>query len=149
MTWLPKNLPKSCRIILSCDTDSQVHKTLSTRADVTTLCIPKLNDNIVKSEIIKSNLALHHKSVTDAQLGVLIASELSWLPLYLVTVVNELRMFGCYEQLGAYISQYTAVSSLNELWKLLVRRWISEYSKSAPSQSTETLEGTINDLTSI
>ncbi len=141
MTWLPKILPKSCKIILSCDTDSEVNKTLSTRPDTAVLCMPKLNDRIVRSEIIKRNLSLHHKSVTNAQLEVLVTSQLSWLPLYLATVVNELRMFGCYEQLDAYIAKYTAVTSLKELWRLIVCRWITEYSKTTASPVTETVEG--------
>ena len=127
MSWLPNHLPASCCLIVSCPEGSAVHEALAQRLDTLVITSPPLRRDYIKADMVKQHLATHHKSLTERQLEMIIGARLSHLPLYLTTVVNELRVFGGFEQLNGYIMKYSDVESLHELWTTIVTRWMKEY----------------------
>lgn len=112
MNWLPKELPRNCRIVISTlEFENNTYANLKQfQTEITEERVTPL-DASDRQALVSALLAKYHKKLTcdnkDTFLGnqmeILLAKEQGTSPLYLVVVCDVLRRFGVYEKLTEYL----------------------------------------------
>ena len=100
LRWFPKYVPPRIHLLASCsDGPAQAHLQNFPlewlRMDLEPLCEQQSRD------FIERYLKTYRKSLTPAQAARILAHPLSGRPLWLITLLEELRLFGVHEELEA------------------------------------------------
>lgn len=126
-SWLPSSVPPQCKLILSTVSSSLSYKSLCARPDVRTVELLSTGDDEVKLNIFRQYLFIpgrdplrqtRHPSRKRTNLN----------PLKLTILANELRECRIYRDEYQCLKEYLEVVSIQELWELILKRWIEDYS---------------------
>ncbi|XP_015207431.2 tetratricopeptide repeat protein 41-like isoform X2 [Lepisosteus oculatus] len=128
LQWLPDPLPPRCKLIFTSSSADLSCKYLSSRTDVHVLHCPSPADPAVRGAIVRKHLALPCRHILGAQLEGLLAKNLSFLPVFLSAVGGELRTCGALQDEEQKLEEYLGVWSVQELWALVIERWVQDYS---------------------
>jgi hypothetical protein len=79
-------------------------------------------DHELKRNIVIKQLARYGKSLSNNHLQRILISECTDTPLYLCTVVNELRLIGEHEKITQVIESLLACRSIETLFQLVLLR---------------------------
>jgi tetratricopeptide (TPR) repeat protein len=124
LNWLPVSLPAHVRIVASSLPGTAVD---ILRARGWEIHILSPADEAERIQMMDAFLA-HYRKALPRRLGERIArSEGAGNPLFLRTVLEELRQFGNYEQLPRKIEEYLSVHSPVDLFRLVIRRWAEDF----------------------
>lgn len=124
LKWLPPFLPEQVRLVLS-STPGAVVDAARARgwevAEIEPLTVPEREALIVRF------LGEYHKGLSSDQLAVITHHPRCAIPLFLRTVLEELRLFGYFQELDAHILRYLSVQDLDELFLRVLQRLESDF----------------------
>ena len=120
LRWWPAMLPPKVKLIASC-LDGEVLESLRKRMEWTGLLVRPLSQAEQRT-FITEFLGRYRKSLTPAQVERLLAHELSGNPLFLLTLLEELRVFGVHEQLEQRLSFYLTSETVDDLFERVLER---------------------------
>jgi tetratricopeptide (TPR) repeat protein len=133
LAWLPKNWPRNVKVVLSTVVGSTSHKTLLERQNalissspsqspgITFLNVEQLSDQHAY-ELMTTFLGSYGKKLDQKQEERIMACERTRLPLYLITFLQEVRVFGSFENLTRRIDHYMEASSVSEMFLKVIGR---------------------------
>ncbi len=132
LRWLPEVLAPNVRIIatslegpaqtaLLARNARRIAVTPLTRADQSALAV--------------ASLAKVGKALSQARLTRILEHPLATSPLFLLTLLNELRVFGAFDQLDARIDSCVAAETLPELFALVLARLEDEHGRDFVAQA--------------
>lgn len=119
LEWLPKYLPDHVRLIVSAAGSEQIQLLRQRRWPEYQL--QPLSHNY-RELIVKQYLGSFSKKLSDSQQERITRSEKCANPLFLRTVLEELRVLGIYEQLDAEIDKYLNAKDLLALFEMMLER---------------------------
>jgi len=126
LVWLPPVIPPNIRLILS----TLPGKPLD---DLLKRGWPNLNvkllDHKERKNIIVKYLAQYTKELNPEHTKQISQSEQTANPLYLKALLEELRLFGRYEQLDERINFYLMATTIPELYEKILTRYEEDYEK--------------------
>jgi nephrocystin-3 len=127
--WLPEYFPPNIRVILS---------TLSGRSlealrkrNYQTLPVQPIEIN-ERKEFIERYLEQYRKKLSKPHTGHIASASQSANPLYLRTLLEELRVFGIYEELENRINHYLKAKTVDDLFELVLERLEKDYDRDRP-----------------
>ncbi|KAM4883222.1 putative tetratricopeptide repeat protein 41 isoform 3-T6 [Thomomys bottae] len=150
-SWLPNSLPPHCKFILSTVSSSLSFKSLCTRSDVRTIDLSSMGDEDTKLSIFKQHLSMPNQDFfwQDNQIW---RKKPNLSPLKLTILARELSECRIYRNEFQCIREYLEVASIQELWELILKRWIEDYSwtsnekkTNSSTVATEGLHGWLSD----
>jgi tetratricopeptide (TPR) repeat protein len=119
LRWLPRKFPASVRVLVS-TTPGTCVQSLKDREWNTMTVEPLTTEE--RKNLIEEYLGQYGKKMTQAQLQRVMGSNACQNPLYLRTLLEEIRVFGSFEQLDAHIDRYLRAQSPPELFQLIFQR---------------------------
>lgn len=125
MGWLPVHFPSSVRVVVS-TTYGELLESLRKR-NWPELIVNPISEP-VRTELIHRYLGDYGKSLSVRHLLKIAAHPSCGNPLFLRTVLEELRIFGAYEQLGKRVEYYLDSPSLDDLFQRVLDRLEADYS---------------------
>ncbi len=129
LNWLPSFIPPNIRLILSTTDDAY-----GTPAEEHTLAQRGWEEFVVeplsteqRHEVTKYYLSQYHKSLTRPQLEALATNEKCASPLFLRTILEELRIFGRYKEIDERIAHFLASADTDDLFQRVLERMEQDY----------------------
>ncbi|XP_006513063.1 tetratricopeptide repeat protein 41 isoform X2 [Mus musculus] len=126
-SWLPRSLPPHCKFILSSVSSSLSCKSLCARPDVKIVELNSIGD-----EDTKFNIFRQHLSPADqerfGQSKPILRKKPNLSPLKLAIIASELQECKIYRNEFQCLREYLEVASVQELWELILKRWVEDYS---------------------
>ena len=126
-SWLPRPLSPHCRFIMSAVSTSLSHKSLCARPDVRMVELISTEDEGVKLNILRQYLSISNKDPFQ-QIRQTLSQKANLNPLKLTILANELKDCRIYRNEFQCLKEYLEVDSVQELWGLILKRWIEDYS---------------------
>ncbi|KAL4232139.1 hypothetical protein ACF0H5_009714 [Mactra antiquata] len=103
LDWLPQTIPENVVFVITCLKQGKYHESLM-RRKVSEITVEGL-DMWDKSEVVKSHLAVHSKSLDESpfnnQMKILVSKKEANVPLYLSLACEELRVYGLFDRMTA------------------------------------------------
>jgi len=127
--WLPLKFPSNVRLIVSLQA-GKVSGQLQER-DWQTYPIEGLSYE-ERTAFIKDYLGHYRKALDEEQLHRIISAGQTTSPLYLKVLLDELRVFGVYEQLDSRIKHYLEAAGPAELYEKILERMEQDYEDQRP-----------------
>lgn len=128
LQWLPKHLPKQVKIIVS-TTEREGLSNVKDLGWEKMEIFPLTRDQ--KKKLIKNYLLAFGKKLEKHQLNLLVEDEKCDSPIFLKTLLDELRIFGVFQQLEEKIKYYLSLQSIDELFQGVLERMENDYGKEA------------------
>lgn len=85
-----------------------------------------------KRKLIREWLTRFSKRLDDRRLRRLVDSPQTASPLFLRTVLEEVRLTGTHDSLDVCLTRYLSASDTSQLFELVLERWEHDYSQSRP-----------------
>ena len=120
LRWWPGFLPPRMKLVVSC-LDGEVQDEARKRMGWSEIKVTPLTDNDTK-DLIVEYLGRYRKSLTPEQIARVQSHPLSGNPLFLRTLLEELRIFGVYEELEARMAGYLAAETIDALFAKVFAR---------------------------
>jgi len=122
--WLPEFIPSNVRLIISTTPElplEQLRKRNWAELEIRSLGPTE------RVRISEEFLERYHKHLSPQQLDVIERSLKLESPLFLRTVLEELRVFGVHRELDEHLANYLACEDENELFQIVLSRMESDY----------------------
>lgn len=119
LPWLPQQLPKKVLMVAS-SLPGETLQVLQNKG-FTTLELPALGP-AQRKQLAEEYLATYRKHLTQAQLSRLSSHPMSGNPLFLRTLLRELRLYGVFEELEQKLVGLLEVKDLTGLFSLVLER---------------------------
>ncbi|XP_023365234.1 putative tetratricopeptide repeat protein 41 [Otolemur garnettii] len=151
-SWLPCSLSPHCKFIMSTVSSSLSYKSLCARPDVRMVDLISPGDEETKLNIFRQHLSIASiDPFQQSRKALKKKPDLS--PLKLTILASEWRECRIYRNEFQCMREYLEVASIQDLWELILKRWIEDYSwtfqpKKANSETValgEGLEGWVAD----
>uniref|UniRef100_F1LQV7 Tetratricopeptide repeat domain 41 n=1 Tax=Rattus norvegicus TaxID=10116 RepID=F1LQV7_RAT len=126
-SWLPRSLPPHCKFILSSVSSSLSCKSLCARPDVKTVELNSLGDEDTKFSIFRQHLSAPDQE-RFGQSKPILRKKPNLNPLKLTLIASELQECRIYRNEFQCLREYLEVASVQELWELILKRWVEDYS---------------------
>jgi len=124
LVWLPPEIPSNVKLILS-TLPGKPLEAIKKRG-WQTMKIEPLNDD-ERRVFIKKYLVQYTKSLSFQHSERIVSAPQTANPLFLQTLLEELRMFGKHESLGEKIDFYLQADSIPRLFMKVLGRWEEDY----------------------
>ncbi|XP_011888047.1 PREDICTED: tetratricopeptide repeat protein GNN isoform X2 [Cercocebus atys] len=126
-SWLPHSLSPHCKFIMTTVSSSLSYKSLCARPDVRTVELISTGDEETKLNIFRKHLSIPNMDpFQHSRQSLRKKPELS--PLKLTILANELKECRIYRNEFHCMKEYLEAVSVQELWELVLKRWIEDYS---------------------
>jgi tetratricopeptide (TPR) repeat protein len=122
--WLPAYLPPNVRLICSATEGPSLDALRERKAEeieVTPL------DAEEREAIIVRFLGEYHKGLSPSQTKLIAQDPKSSTPLYLRTMLEELRLVGNFDQIDKHINHYLGAEDLDDLFQRVLERMEEDY----------------------
>jgi tetratricopeptide (TPR) repeat protein len=129
LAWLPSELPPQVRLVVSAGSGRPL--TVLRERGWPTLLVQPLGVE-ERTRLIRDHLGQAGKSLAPAQVRRIAAAEPCANPLYLRTLLEELRVYGDRETLDRRIDHYLAASTAEALYALILERYEQDYERDRP-----------------
>ena len=136
LVWLPPDVPESVRVVLSTLPGRPVDEAMRRGWPVVEVGRLEPDERV---DLIREHLARYRKSLSDQHMKRILANDLGGNPLYLCTVLDELRLHGDHATLGDVIGHYTEGSDLPGLFQKVLLRLENDYEGDRPGLVGEAL----------
>lgn len=124
LTWLPNQFPENVKVYLS-TLPGPVANEFSHRAWENLEVQPMSKQD--RREFLIKYLSLYSKSLDEERIEFIISKPQCQNPLYLKTLLDELRQYGVYEEVGNVIKKYLAAPDIPALYDLLLERCENDF----------------------
>ena len=124
LEWLPAVFPDRVRVILSTSPGrplDALRKRGWPSLEIQPLSVAQ------RLALVEAYLAQYAKTLDRAHSHRIAHAEPSSSPLFLTTVLEELRLFGSHEQLTRRIDDYLAADTVTNLYRRVLDRWEQDY----------------------
>jgi hypothetical protein len=128
LAWLPTTFPDPIRVLVSTQ-PGECLDTLRVRA-WGEMAVPPLRVQDI-APAARAYFALFSKTPPDELLAELESASAVRNPLYLRTVLDELRQFGIHERLVARARDYLSAPGLSDLFDRVLARWQADFGRDA------------------
>ena len=129
LTWLPLQVPPSVRIVLTTSDPRTVDE--ATRRGWPVGEAPSLDD-AERRAFIASFLGRWSKGLDPVHVDRLAGAPQTGNPLFLRTVLDELRQWGDHFTLGEVIDRYLAAPTVDDLLELVLARYEQDFERERP-----------------
>ena len=129
LVWLPDFIPANVHLYLSSLPGRSLEE-IKKRGWQTLAVEPLQHDE--RRQLIKQYLALYTKELDYEHTERIASSEQCQSPLFLRILLDELRLFGNYEQLSDQIDQYLNAGTIPALYELILKRCEHDYENERP-----------------
>jgi hypothetical protein len=136
LVWLPPEIPSNIRLIVSA-LPGRALNDLKKRGWPTMQV--KLLEAHERKRLISPYLAQYSKALSPARIDRIVAADQTANPLYLRALLDELRVFGVYEELDARIEHYLEVGTIPEFYKRILERYEEDYERDRAGLVRETM----------
>lgn len=127
--WLPSDLPPNVRVVLSTIDIPPLEAPLP--LGTVTLTVTPLSQQ-ERLELTTKYLGRYSKSLGPEEIDRVANTVQCASPLFLVTMLDELRVLGRFEELDARIEEYLSADSVPDLLDLVLQRWEQDYEQESP-----------------
>jgi hypothetical protein len=79
---------------------------------------------------VKEYLGKYSKKLSPQQTYQLVEKKMTSLPLFLRSILEQLRIFGNFEELSKYIDYFLECSDISSLFEKILTRWEADYNTS-------------------
>lgn len=132
LSWLPVIIPDNARLILSSLPGENLNE-----------CIqrgwPQLYIDLLdvenRKQLIVEYLGRYGKHLSNLRVSEIAAAEPAANPLYLKTLLDELKVYGIHERLQLYIDDYLKARNPAQLYEMIIARWQQDYGQDLVRQS--------------
>ncbi len=138
--WLPEEIPPGIRLVIGCSPEGTRLGTgnrpdpaidvLARRGWPVHVLGPLAPDD--RRSLIREYLRLSAKTLSRRHEDLIVASEFSGNPLFLKTLVEELRQLGSHEELEGRLAHYLQAPSVPALFSLILARYEEDYERDRP-----------------
>jgi tetratricopeptide (TPR) repeat protein len=135
--WLPRYIPNGVTLIVS-TLKGRSLEALRQRDWNNILTVEPLSSQ-ERERLIVEYLGRYGKALSRERIERLCATPQTMNPLYLRTLLEELRIFGEHDRLDAIIKHYLKASDEIALFDLVLERWERDYEKERPGLVGEAL----------
>jgi tetratricopeptide (TPR) repeat protein len=129
LVWLPPVIPENIRLILSTLSGRPLVDLIKRQWSV--MEVQPLNI-AERKKLIREYLAQYRKTLSREWIDSIASAGLTHNPLYLRSLLEELRVFGEYEQLDDRITHYLITESIPELFERILERYEMDYNQDRP-----------------
>lgn len=129
LVWLPLDVPNNVRLIVSTLPGRSLDY-LKTRAWPTLEVEPLDRDE--RERLIVDYLAQYTKSLSPSRVQQIADAEQTRNPLYLVALLEELRVWGDHFALDQRIAHYLAAAEIDDLYEKILHRYEEDYERDRP-----------------
>ena len=129
LIWLPAAIPPQIRFILSTLPGRSLDN-LKVRGWPTLEVLPLVPDE--RKNLIRSYLAQYRRTPSDELIERISKAPQSANPLYLRSLLEELRLYGDHFTLMAEAERYLAAETIDDLFELILKRWEKDYNRDRP-----------------
>ena len=129
LTWLPPAVPAGVRVVLTSSGPRPVDEAL--RRGWPVLEVPPLSE-AERAAYVTAFLARWAKGLDPVHVQTLVGSPHTGNPLYLRTVLDELRQHGDHFTLGEVIAHYLAATTVDDLLELVLARYERDFERERP-----------------
>ena len=143
LAWLPDSLPSNVKLIVSTQSQHTCHIVAEKRAWNSFTLSPLSVEE--KRQLATVHLSLYAKKLSEQQMQLLLQSKQTRNPLFLITLLNELRVFGVFEELTSKMESYLLSKSVQDLFVKIVKRLSSDYTHPSMVRDTFSLLFTSRD----
>ncbi len=126
MGWLPIVFPPNCRVILTtlpCRSLDIIRRRQWQEMTVQPLTMRE------RKHLLEEFLAVYGRSLSFARTNLIVSAEQAANPLFLRTLLDELRQFGEHDRLGERIEFYLAAKDPRDLYERILERWEHDYGR--------------------
>ncbi len=134
--WLPVSCPPNVRVVVSTLPGSSLEAL--ERRKWPQFRIGGLN-RADKEAVITRVLGGYWKSLDHGQMKMIAGADQSANPLFLLLILEELRVFGRFEELNERIMYYLEASTVPALYDRVMARWEADYDRDRPSLVQDSL----------
>eukprot|EP01105_Mastigella_eilhardi_P013589 TRINITY_DN3099_c0_g1_i3.p1 TRINITY_DN3099_c0_g1~~TRINITY_DN3099_c0_g1_i3.p1 ORF type:complete len:1200 (+),score=287.12 TRINITY_DN3099_c0_g1_i3:441-4040(+) len=120
LAWLPPQMPPCVQLVVSCRISSECAAVARARDWKEVHVEPLTSEDVAKLAV--SVLGQYRKRLTDAQLQLLTHTRCCTVPLYLNTILNELRVFGEFEKVTRVLESCLRADTVSALLALILAR---------------------------
>ena len=129
LVWLPPVIPANVRLIVS-TLPGRANDALANRDWPEMKVEPLTADE--RRQFIAEYLGTYTRSLNDARTNRITSAPQSANPLYLQTLLDELRVVGKYENLGNQIYDYLTAETVPQLYQKVLARYETDYDRDRP-----------------
>ena len=129
LIWLPESLPDNVRVILSTLPGRSLEAIRKRGWPTYEL---KLLDFTERVQLIETYLSQYRKRLSTDHLEHIVNSPKTANPLFLKSLLNELRLFGEHEKLEERIRHYLDAPSIESLFEMILARFEQDYNRDRP-----------------
>lgn len=129
LVWLPASLPSNARVVLSALPGATLSELRRRRCETVTVQPLEQGE---RRQLIAAYLAQYTKSLASRGVDRITASPQSGNPLFLRTLLEELRIAAEHETLGERIAHYTTAADAAELYQMVLDRYEADYERDRP-----------------
>jgi nephrocystin-3 len=137
LRWWPAMLPPRIKLVVSC-LEGEVLESLCKCMEWTNLEVHPLSQTEQRT-FITDFLGRYRKSLTPPQVECVQAHALSGNPLFLLTLLEELRVFGVHEELEQRLSFYLQSETVDDLFERVLERVEGDTSAEAVRAAMEAI----------
>eukprot|EP00026_Physarum_polycephalum_P000890 Phypoly_transcript_00891.p1 GENE.Phypoly_transcript_00891~~Phypoly_transcript_00891.p1 ORF type:complete len:1193 (+),score=210.89 Phypoly_transcript_00891:164-3742(+) len=119
--WLPDALPPFVNVIIS-SLPEVVNTQVLKQRDMVQLAVLPFEDS-ERDQMVRNQLKLYGKAITEANLKRLVQHELSHIPLFLKTVLSEMCIVGYYEKFQDQLDSFLQAKDFPRLFRDVIARW--------------------------
>lgn len=127
--WLPEHFPENVRLITS-TLQGRSMDAVERRGWEKMPVEPLTTDEI--NRFIVDYLDRYGKKLSESQIRNISGSSQATNPLFLRSLLEELRVFGAYEELDANISYYLKAETIDALFAIILARLEKDYERESP-----------------
>jgi nephrocystin-3 len=124
VAFLPTHFPAHVRIVASALPGPALEAWRDRRWAECSLLLP---DRAEREEMIDAFLGAYGKTLSPGLRRALIEAPGAANPLFLRTMLEELRQFGSFEALPARVAHYLEADTSEELFRRVIRRWQADF----------------------
>lgn len=135
LTWLPRSIPDGIRLVLTSSGDRPVEA--ARRRGWTIAGVPPLATDERRALTIRF-LARYAKGLDEVHLARLAAAPQTGNPLFLRTVLDELRQHGDHFTLTPVIDRLLGAATVDDLFELLLARFETDFERDRPGLTSAT-----------
>ena len=130
MAWLPDHVQSNIRWVISA-TKSEALDRLRDRARILDLALPEVAVTPItlreRRRVLRTFLANYQKKLDRAHEDKIVKDKKSSSPLFLRTLLEELRLQGKHESLSRFITHYLAAKNIPDLFSRILERIEHDY----------------------
>ncbi|XP_071959589.1 uncharacterized protein [Antedon mediterranea] len=124
LKWLPKSLPSGVKMVLS-TLPGKAYDAVAANNWPTFEIFP-LQPN-EKKQIITEYMTLYAKTLSEEQMNMILDADQTSNPLYLKSLMDEIRMYGSFYQLTSAIKTYLLADNPGELFVKILERLENDF----------------------